>query len=165
MVADGDQSATAVAGIDAACSVGHYNSLDSHAGEDTNRKGDLLCGIAFVKMDAALHSSDGDACQVADHEISGVTDGGAARESGNLDVGYADSMMELVGEPAEAGAEDESDACAKWRARQNGLRGVFGVEEFVEVDQGVVRQQQSSRIATNIFTTEGTEDTEKTQVA
>jgi hypothetical protein len=45
------------------------------------------------------------------------------------------------------------------------LRGVFGVEEFVEVDQSVVRQQQSSRIATNIFTTEGTEDTRKALVA
>jgi hypothetical protein len=45
------------------------------------------------------------------------------------------------------------------------LRGVFGVEEFVEVDQSVVRQQQSSRIATNIFTTEGTEDTEKALIA
>jgi hypothetical protein len=116
-------------------------------------------------MDAALHSSNGDACKVADYEISGVTDGGAARESGNLDVWYVDSMMELVREPAEAGAEDDSDACAKWGVRQNGLRGVFGVEEFVEVDQGVVRQQQSSRIATNIFTTKGAEDTEKALVA
>jgi hypothetical protein len=112
-----------------------------------------------------LHSSDGDACKAADHEISGVTDGGAARESGNLDIGYRDSIMEVVREPAEAGAEDESDACAKWGARQNGLRGAFGVEEFVDVDQGVVRQQQSSRIATHIFTTEGTEDTEKALVA
>src|SRR5215469_9298357 len=97
MVADGDQSATAVAGIDAACSVGHHNSLDSHAGEDTNRKGNLLCGIAFVKMNAALHSSDRYACNVADYKISGVTDGGAAREGRNVDVGYADSIMELVG--------------------------------------------------------------------
>jgi hypothetical protein len=116
-------------------------------------------------MNAALHSRDRNTCKVADYKISGVTDGGAAREGRNLDVGYADSIMELVGESAEAGAEDESNAWAKWRARQNGLRGVIGVEEFVEVDQGVVRQQQSSRIATNIFTTEGTQDSEKALVA
>jgi hypothetical protein len=114
-------------------------------------------------MDAALHSSDGKAFEVANHEISSVTNGSAARKGGNLSVGNTNSILQFVGESTESGAKNKSYFGTKGRARQDSLRGAVGVEEFVEVGQGefqlrpVLTPKQYSRIATNVFTTENTE--------
>jgi hypothetical protein len=87
-------------------------------------------------MDSALHDNDGDAIDGADHEISSVADCGAAWKGWNFDVRNMDGVTQFVGESAEPRAEDECNSRTQWRARQNRLGGVVGMEEFFEVGQG-----------------------------
>jgi hypothetical protein len=90
-------------------------------------------------MNAALHGGHSDAIDIADHEISSVADGSAARKGGNFCVRDANSVPQFVGEATQARAEYQGDAGTKLRALQNGLGGVVGVKEFVEVCQSMFR--------------------------
>src|SRR5262245_6166959 len=58
VVTESDERSFGIAQIDAACSVGKNGGFDAHAGEDPHGKSDLPGGVAFVKMNAALHAGD-----------------------------------------------------------------------------------------------------------
>ena len=107
------------------------DGADSHAAEDAHGEGDFMSGISLVEMHAALHDGDGDRVGVADHELSGVADGGGARECGDFGVGNAGGVGEGIGERAQAGAEDQADAWAQRGFRLDELRGGFGERELI----------------------------------
>ena len=75
-------------------------------------------------------AATGNAAGFADDHLSGVADGGGARERGNFGVGDAGGVGERVGEAAEAGAEDEARSAGAGGARQDELRGGFGECEW-----------------------------------
>src|ERR1700724_44755 len=109
MIANCYEAALRIVAIDAACGVGDDHCLDAHAGENANGEGDFLSGIAFVEVDAALHTGDGDVANIADDEAPGVADGGGLGKVWNFSVGDFRSVAEFVGEIAEPGAQDQSD--------------------------------------------------------
>ena len=112
MVGDGDEGALLVAGVDAAGGVGDDEGLAADEAEDAGGEGDLGEGVALVGVDAALHDGDGDAGDSAEDEVAGVAFDGGAGEVGNLGVGDAGGAADVVGEVAEAGAEDDADVRA-----------------------------------------------------
>ena len=60
-------------------------------------------------MTAALHGSDGYVRRFSNHKLAGVSDGGGTRKRRDVRVRNAHGIGEVVGEGAEAGAENESD--------------------------------------------------------
>src|SRR5277367_2916613 len=89
VIADDDERALGELQIDAAGGVGENGGANAEAAEDAHGKRDLLRGVAFVEMDAALHGGDGDVFDFANHQTAGVADGGGTREAGNFFVGDA----------------------------------------------------------------------------
>src|SRR6267142_4787572 len=81
-------------------------------------------------MDAALHSGDFDAINLADDELSGVADCGGAGEVRDFCVRNAGGSGEFIGEGPEAGAEDERDFWAELDFFLNETRGGFGADEL-----------------------------------
>src|SRR5258707_13638795 len=81
-------------------------------------------------MDAALHSRDFDAINLADDELSGVADCGGAREVRDFCVRNAGGSGEFIGEGAEAGTEDERDFWAQLGFFLNEAGGRFGADEL-----------------------------------
>ena len=67
--------------------VGEDHGFHAHARENANGKGDVLGGIAFVEMDAALHSGHGNFADFADDELACVADGGGAWKVWDFRVG------------------------------------------------------------------------------
>src|SRR5260370_34869204 len=80
-------------------------------------------------MDAAVHSGDFDAINLADNELSGVADCGGAREVRDFCVRNAGGSGEFIGEGAEAGTEDERDFWAGLGFFLNEAGGRFGADE------------------------------------
>src|SRR5208283_2965657 len=103
----------------------------SHAAEDAHGESDFLSGIPFVKMHAALHHGYGDGARFANHHLSGVADGGGAREGRDIGVGDSGRIGQGIGEAAEAGAEDETDLRTYVSPMENGLRSGFGEGEMI----------------------------------
>ena len=117
MVGDGDEVALLVVGVDAAGGVGDDESLAAEEAEDAGGEGDLGEGVALVGVDAALHDGDGNSGDGAEDEVAGVALDGGAGEVGDLGVGDADGILDLGGEVAEAGAEDDADGWSDIRPR------------------------------------------------
>ena len=115
VIFDDDELALNEFAFDAAGGVGKDNRFHAHTGEDANGEGDLFGGIAFVEMDAALHSGDRDVADRAEDELAGMADGSGLREIGDFRVGDFSGVLEFVGEGAEAGAEDQGDFGAEIR--------------------------------------------------
>ena len=86
-------------------------------------------------MNAPLHGSNRDAFDIADYEIPRMAYSGAAREGWNFRVGDTGGVAQFVSKSAQARAQNQSDAGAKASTRQNGLRCMVGVGEFVEISQ------------------------------
>ena len=98
VIAKGDERALGIAEIDAAGGVGEDDGFDAHAREDADGERDLLGGVAFVEMDAALHARDGDVPDFTDDELARVADGCGLREVWDLFVGEFCWRREFVGE-------------------------------------------------------------------
>ena len=124
-----DEGAGLESEIDAAGGIGKNGSANAETRKDAHGENDFGRRITFVKMDAALHGSDGDAGTFADDKLASVADGGGKREIGDARVGDARGGFELVGKSAEAGAEDDGDLRAKLSASANELYGGFGAAE------------------------------------
>src|ERR1700722_2778139 len=82
-------------------------------------------------MYAALHDREGQTAQFADDELACVACDRGARETGNFGVGDACGAGELIGEGAEAGAEDEREFGAELGARLDEFGGAGGAGEGV----------------------------------
>src|SRR5580658_4613720 len=82
-------------------------------------------------MYAALHDCDGQISQFADDELASVACDRGAREAGYFGVGDGRGVGELVGEGAEARAEDERDFGAELAARLDEFGGAGGAGEGV----------------------------------
>ena len=67
MVGDQDEGALRVSRVEAARGVGEHKSFDAEFAQDAGTKGDLLRGVAFIKMNASAHDGDGHARDVADN--------------------------------------------------------------------------------------------------
>src|ERR1700687_2395131 len=81
-------------------------------------------------MDAALHAGHRDIADISDDETSGVADGRRSREVGNLRVGDFCCAGEIVGEIAEAGAQNQSDARAQLGFTEDEFGRAFGAQEL-----------------------------------
>src|SRR5258708_34067424 len=81
-------------------------------------------------MDAALHSGDFDAVNLADDELSGVADCGGAREVRDFCVRNAGGSGEFIGESAEAGTEDERDFWTELAFFLNEAGGRFSADQL-----------------------------------
>ena len=65
--------------------------------------------VAFVVVDAALHRDHAFPAEGADDEVPLVADGRGHGESGEFVVGDDEGVLDLVGQHAEAAAEDDAD--------------------------------------------------------
>ena len=109
VVGDADEAALRVGLVDAAGGVGDDERLAAEQAEHAHGEGDLGHCVAFVGVHAALHDGDGDAADGADDELALVAFDGGAREVRDLGVGDDDGVLDLRGEAAEAGAEDDAE--------------------------------------------------------
>ena len=132
MVGDGDERALPVAGVDAAGGVGDDEGFAADEAEDAGGEGDLGEGVALVGVDAALHDGDRDSGDGAENEVAGVAFYGRAGEVGDLGVGDARGASDVVGEVAEAGAEDDADVGFQVRRGADVVSGGLGVAEEVD---------------------------------
>src|SRR5208282_2279314 len=128
--ANDDERALVEGEIDASGGVRKNRGSNSEATENANRKRDFLRGVAFIKMHAAAHRGNGDAVCFSDANPACVANGRRRSEAGNLFVGNAGGVRQVVGKRAETGAEDESDFRAKFRLREDEFRGAVGAGEL-----------------------------------
>ena len=91
---------------------------NAHAAKHAHRKRDFLRGIAFVQVHAALHGGYGDVGNFPNHHLSGVSDGGGAREQWNICVGNSCCIGEFVGKPTQPRAQHQADLWAKRSLRE-----------------------------------------------
>jgi hypothetical protein len=102
-----------VAGVDVgmhgACGVGEDQGLGAEGLEDLERQAHGVAPAAFVVMRAAAEDGDASALQIADDEFRVVARDARVRETGQVGVVDGDTV-DLLGEVAEAGAEDEAEA-------------------------------------------------------
>src|SRR5204862_3317376 len=109
VITEGDQRSLGIVEVDAAGGVSEDDRLHSHARENAHRERDLFGGVAFVKMNAALHAGDRDAVDVAEYQLASVADGSGTGKVRDFRVRNSGSLGEFVGESAEAGAKHERD--------------------------------------------------------
>jgi hypothetical protein len=114
VVADDYERTLLVSQIDTSGGVGEDDGTNSHPAKDAHGEDDFLRGVSLIEVDTALHDGDWSGAGFADHHLSGVTDGGGAREGGNFVEGDWGSFGQRAGKAAEAGAEDETDVGTEW---------------------------------------------------
>src|SRR5690242_9804134 len=102
VVADHDEATLHKFALDASGGVGEDYSLHSHARENADRKRYFFRGIAFIKMDAALHARYWNCADFSNDELPRVADGRGLREMRNFPVRNFGGIGELVCESTEA---------------------------------------------------------------
>src|SRR5579862_2647462 len=78
-----------------------------------------------------LHHGDRNVAGLPDHELSGVTHRGRARESRNIAVRNAHWIGEIIGKRSQARAQHEPDLWTQFRLRKNESSGGFGASKEV----------------------------------
>ena len=78
-------------------------------------------------MDAALHDGDGDSSDGAKDEVAGVSLDSGCGEVGDLSVGNARGVVDVLGEVAKAGAKDDADGWGDVRRGANVVGSGLGV--------------------------------------
>ena len=134
MVADGDQRAFAVGGVDAAGGIGDDERGAAEQAEDSRGEGHLSHGIAFIGVHAALHYRHVDAADAAEDELAAVAEDGGERPVGDLGVVDGGGLLHVRGEVAQAGAEDDAERGRRGVPRAN----VLGCGEGAGVLVGAV---------------------------
>jgi len=114
VIADEDERALRVAGVDSSGGVGDDDTMDAHAAEDAHREGDFGGRVSFVAVHAALHDSDWRGRELADEQFAAVSFDRGAREVWDFGVGNRCGFGDVGCYFAEAGAEDDGDF---WRQR------------------------------------------------
>ena len=109
VVADDHQVAHVEAEVRAARRVGDEQVLDADADHHPDGEDHQVHRVAFVVVDAALHRDHALPAEGADDEVPLVADGRGHGESGEFAVGDDEGVLDLVGQHAEAAAEDDAD--------------------------------------------------------
>jgi hypothetical protein len=102
VIAQHDERALPILGVDASRRVGQYQSANAHPSEHTRRKRNLGRRVAFIKMHASLHYGDRHVARLADYQLSRVSDGSRTRKRWNLRVGDADGFAQVIGKRPQA---------------------------------------------------------------
>src|SRR5712664_3172669 len=100
VIADHHQPALHEFPFDAARGVGEDHGLYAHARENADGKRHLFRGVAFVKMDPALHPGHGNRSHFSDDELARMANGGRLRKVRNFRVGDFGGIGEFVRESA-----------------------------------------------------------------
>ena len=66
------QIANLEAGVHTTCSIGNEERLDAEFVHDTNREGDFLHGVTFIKVETPLHGHDIYSTEFAKDESAGM---------------------------------------------------------------------------------------------
>ena len=66
------QIANLEAGVHATCSIGNEERLDAEFVHDTNREGDFLHGVTFIKVETPLHRHDIYTAQLSEDKFAGM---------------------------------------------------------------------------------------------
>ena len=98
-----------------------------------HRERDLLERLALVEVEAAFHRHDRFAGELAADQLPLVDRCGAVREVRDLLVGNDRLGRDVLGQPAEAGAEDDAGGGCAGPLRANGGRGFLDLVERVMV--------------------------------
>ncbi len=109
MVGDADEAALAVVEVDAAGGVGHDEAGAAEKREDARGEDDLGHGVALIGVHAALHDGYLRAVDRPEDELAGVALHGGERPARDIGVGDGGGVLDLRGELAEAGAEDDAE--------------------------------------------------------
>jgi len=91
VIAQDDQAPLLVFGIDPSRRIGENDGSHPHPSQHAHGKCYFLRAVAFVHVDAALHSSNRNAAGVSDDKVSRMADGGGARKMGDLRIWKADA--------------------------------------------------------------------------
>ena len=121
MVADQHQVAHLEALVDAPAGVGHHQAPGSQGVQDPHGQHDLLHGVTFVVVDAAPQDPDGTALQAPQDQGSHVAVDGGRRKPGDLREGDGDRFLDLVGQAAQARAQDQGHLGNQVGPPANGL--------------------------------------------
>ena len=95
--------------IDSADGVGKDNGICADQMQSSQRQHDVLCVIALIHMDSALHHDDLLAVDLAEDQLTVVTLHGRYGESLDLAVGYLGDDIDLVCKFAQSAAENQND--------------------------------------------------------
>ncbi len=109
VVREDNEASLGVGCVDPPGGVGDDEGLAAEETEDACREGDLRHGVTFIGVDAALHDGYGDACDRSEDEFAGVSGDGGLGETGDVGVGDRRGVLNLGGEVAEAGAENDAE--------------------------------------------------------
>ena len=110
MVGDGDERPGLERGVDRTAGVGEDEARDPEPSEDPDAEHDLRGRQTLVQVRAAPHHGDRDAAERPEDERARVAHGGRHGPARDLGVRDLDGILDRVGEPAEAAAEDDADA-------------------------------------------------------
>ena len=108
MVGDDHQVAHAERGIDPARSVRHEEVFDAQLLHDAHRESHLLHRVALVVVEAPLHGHDLAALDRAEDHTPLVPLDGRNGETRDIFVFDGECSVDLIGETAQAGAEDDA---------------------------------------------------------
>ena len=108
MVGDDHQVADAERGVDAARSVRYKEVFDAELPHDAHRERHLLHAVAFVIVETALHGHDPAALDHAENHTAFVSFDRGDGESRNILVFDGEARLDLIGEAAQTGAEDDA---------------------------------------------------------
>ena len=126
MVRDGDEKSLLVLGVDTTGSVGDDEGFAPEEAEDAGREGNFGERVAFIGVDATLHDGYGDARDSAENKMAGVSLNGGGGEVRNLGVGNSQGVVDLGGEAAEPGAEDDAEGGTQVGGGANVVNGGMG---------------------------------------
>ncbi len=93
--------------IHAAAGVGDDQQFGAQGPHHADRKGDLPLRVALVGVEPALHRHHRHALQHAADELAGVADGSGLREVRDRGVIERGLGLDLAGEAAQAGAQND----------------------------------------------------------
>ena len=72
VIGNNHQIANLEAGVHATRSIGNEERLDAEFVHDTNREGDFLHGVAFIKVETSLHGHDIYPAQLSEDKFAGM---------------------------------------------------------------------------------------------
>ena len=106
MIRDQNQVARLEVFVDASTRIRRDEHIGSESSEHPHPEHDRLSGMAFVEMRPSPHHGDRHPGERSDHERAHVAEGRRCRPPGNLGVRDLDRILDVVGEPSQAGPEN-----------------------------------------------------------
>ncbi|MPN40906.1 hypothetical protein SDC9_188446 [bioreactor metagenome] len=107
IIPDKHQLAARKIQVHAAGCIGNDEGFNSQQAGHPHRIGNLLHGMAFINMEAALHHEDAFTAQKPGHEPARMAHRRTFFKMGDLPIGNVDGGLHLLGQAAQAAAQDE----------------------------------------------------------